>query len=412
MVYPLGRVRGRFLQAVQGIPGDGSEPVYTPVRGLRVRFRALLDDVTLRTLQNTDPVSLLLQQFECQTDQDGYLVNGAGERWQELPATVDPELGFSAFLWEAAITSPIGNPAPFRFVLPAYTGPEDARDITTVAHVSTNPGRELAEWESVYLRAQGVVAQVVAAGDAQVAEIEAAGDGVEQRAVAAATAAAASYATQAQGHASTASAAATAASNSASNATAQAVRAEAAADSIDTAQLEAMIAAKADLQNGKVPLTQLPAATTATADTMVQRGAGGVITIGAPTADAHAATKQYVDGRTADTGWQAITVASGVQAQSGHTAQVRVLNGFIAARFRLERASGSFASGGVVGTLPAGMRPPRTSDAVFTTNAVTADAAALVRGEIAANGDISIYFGTGRTVPTWIGFNGLIGPAT
>ena len=50
--------------------------------------------------------------------------------------------------------------------------------------------------------------------------------------------------------------------------------------------------------------------------------------------------------------------------------------------------------------------------AVFTTNAVTADAAALVRGEIAANGDISIYFGTGRTVPTWIGFNGLIGPAT
>lgn len=216
--YPFGRVVGRVVQVVQGLPGDGSEPVYTPVRAARVRFDPVLDDERLRILQSSTPTSLMLQPFICATDEDGYLINGVGERWQELPATVDPGLGFSEWLWRCTITTPVGNPASFRFVLPVYTGPGTERDITTVAHVPSTPGRELAEWESVYLRAQGVLDQVVAVGAASVA----------------------------------------AAQEAAALATAQADRAEAAADSIDVARIEALIAAKADLVDGKVPFEQLP----------------------------------------------------------------------------------------------------------------------------------------------------------
>lgn len=251
--YPFGRVVGRVVQVVQGLPGDGSEPVYTPVRSARIRFDAILDDERLRILRASDPTSLLLQPFECATDEDGHLVNGAGERWQELPATVDPELGFSEWLWRCTIATPVGNPKPFRFVLPVYTIAGTERDITTVAHVPATPGREIAEWESAYLRAQGVIGLIDDAGQAIILDIQAEGAGMEARAVAAATAAAAVSSTAAATSA-TASAnsadeagdAAAAAAASAALATTEANRAEAAADSIDTEVLEAQIALKAD----------------------------------------------------------------------------------------------------------------------------------------------------------------------
>lgn len=251
--YPFGRVVGRVVQVVQGLPGDGSAPVYTPVRAARVRFDAILDDERLRILRASNPTSLLLQPFTCSTDEDGYLVNGAGERWQELPATVDPELGFSEWLWRCTITTPIGNPQPFRFVLPVYTIPGTERDITTVAHVPATPGREIAEWESAYLRAQGVIGLIDDAGQAIILDIQAEGAGMEARAVAAATAAAsasstaaAASATASANSATTAEGHSAAAAASAASATSEANRAQAAADSIDTEVIEGQLALKAD----------------------------------------------------------------------------------------------------------------------------------------------------------------------
>jgi hypothetical protein len=246
-------VVGKFVQAAQGLPGDGSEPVYTPIPGLRVTFRAVLDDERMRVLRASDPTSILLREFVCQTDHFGYLINGVGQRWQELPATVDPELGFSEWTWEATITSPVGNPTPFRFVLPVYTIAGTERDLATVAHMPATPGRELAEWESVYLRATGTVALVQAAGQSVIEDILDEEAGMSARAVAAATAAAAASSTTAQtaataaGNSATlaqgsASAAASSAATSATNAT----RAEVAADSIDTSVIEAEIALKAN----------------------------------------------------------------------------------------------------------------------------------------------------------------------
>lgn len=246
--YPFGRVVGRIVQVVQGLPGDGSEPVYTPVRGARIRFDPATDEERLRVLRASNPTSLLLQSFTCATDEDGYLINGAGERWQELPATVDPELGFSEWLWQCTITSPVGNPAPFRFTLPVYTIAGTERDITTVAHVPATPGRELAEWESTYLRAQGVIGLIDDAGQAIILDIQAEGAGMEARAVAAATAAAAASSTQAAASASAAANSATLAGTRADAAGTSAATAKTEADRATTAanSVGQQVAAKAD----------------------------------------------------------------------------------------------------------------------------------------------------------------------
>lgn len=68
-----------------------------------------------------------------------------------------------------------------------------------------------------------------------------------------------------------------------------------------------------------------------------------------------------------DTGWVNVTIGSGFAAQSGQTPQVRRIGSVIYARGGWGSAGIASANTGYdVGTIPAGFRPPRTSQAVAT----------------------------------------------
>lgn len=379
--YPLGRVVGRFLTLVQGIPGDGVTPEFVPVPSLRVTFRAQLAPDRIRVLQVSDPTSILLQDIVCATDDDGYLVDGTGNRYQALPVTVDPELGVSEWMWEATITSYPGDVRPLRFLLHEYRTDTDVVDLTTVVAVPARPGMELAAWESAVLRTQANITLVQQAGIDAVADIEDAAGGVEQRAVDAATAAAASYTAQAASSAGAAATSAiaaatartgaqtaqTAAETARSGAQAEAARAEAAASSIDMTSLNAKI-------DGKVAKTstanqvygtdaagaQSSAARTSTptANAIVQRDSNGRAEVATPTTAGQIATKGYVDARTPQVAKTPLTPASG----TATALTASVVNGMVVIEGLITMTipvgyTAVVAAGGI----PAALRPARST---------------------------------------------------
>ncbi|RLP70856.1 hypothetical protein D9V30_00005 [Mycetocola reblochoni] len=300
-----GKVVGRVLRASNTTPEVEPDPTYAAIPSARVEFKAQLPTPWFKALMSSDPTSVFLQTFWAETDDDGYIVDAAGNHGIMLPASVDPSLGYSEWVWRATIKTAVAATVAVDFVLPAFTAEGDEVDVTTVARVPADPGRELGAWDALYLRARNQVARVQAAGSAAVADIEDAAGGVEQRAVAAATAAAADYTVQsgqardeARSAASDAAAVVDTVTAQAQHATAEASRAK----------------AEADRAQGAADSIDVTLSTEATAGTVPVRGAGGVLPgIGAPVSGTDAATKQYVDSVVpADHAWQALVLNPGL----------------------------------------------------------------------------------------------------
>lgn len=273
-----GKVVGRILYGRATTTITDPHPDYPPAPDARCEFRALLPEGRMKALMNSDPTSVFLMTFIADTDDDGYLIDPAGNRGMLLPASVDPTLHYSEWLWELTVRVPGVPPIVSRFVLPEWVKAGDEVDVTSLTSVPVEPGRELAYWEALYLRIHNLREVVRAEGESQIADITAAGAGVEARAVLAATAAAESYTVRAEA-AQGAAVAARDESRSASSAAATE-----AGKAFTSAQAAATSAASISKATTPVP-NSVP----------VRDADGRVPGVVAPAADQDAANKKYVD---------------------------------------------------------------------------------------------------------------------
>jgi hypothetical protein len=88
--------------------------------------------------------------------------------------------------------------------------------------------------------------------------------------------------------------------------------------------------------------------------------ATGTASAATPTADAHLATKGYVDAKFTDTGWATLGALNSNYTVGPDGARARVLNGVCYFQIHLVRSSGNVTAGETVLTMPAGKRPPFT----------------------------------------------------
>lgn len=261
-----GKVVGRVLLGKVTAPQTQPLPEYTPMPSAVVEFKALLPEGRMKALMQTDQTSVFLRTFLADTDDKGYLRDPAGNRGIMLPSSVDPSLGYSEWVWRMTIVTPVAAPIVQTFILPPFTKAGDEVDITTLTPIPAEPGRELAQWEALYLRVVGVRQRVQEAGATAIAEILEAQSLVEQYAIQASIDAVkpvvAPYATRAEAAAAAAKQSATDSATSASSAAA--ARTDAAASATAAGNSAAASAASATAAKASADAAAAAAAPTDT----------------------------------------------------------------------------------------------------------------------------------------------------
>ena len=159
-------VSGKFL-TFEGDGGDADRlPDSKPMVGLSVKFKPSVTAVTNEAA--VPPVTIITSEIACTTDADGVLLGPDGSPSVVLVASDDTDLKPHGWTYKVTITDPSIVPLSFDFVAPSG----GAVDLSTVVPVPSNPGAQVAAWQSVTLTVSNARDETIAARDATLQAIE------------------------------------------------------------------------------------------------------------------------------------------------------------------------------------------------------------------------------------------------